>query len=222
MARRYLIAAYAKEEDESPKILPAHTFTTRRSAEEEFTKIAGQKIRSVILYDSKTDEVIKLAIQGEPIYLVKAIELARGQFPPNKTLDKLKDKAADYAASKAIESIAKALLGQSVPKIGDVVIAHFTGPYYALKGDNVGVATSAGGLWGGVSGAIVGTVVGGPIGGIVGGIIGGSAAGLGAGAIVKSFEPPEEHTKCGKCEGTGLVRDFRRCPLCNGYGYKKK
>ncbi|XP_060075416.1 uncharacterized protein LOC132555094 [Ylistrum balloti] len=221
MPRRYLLAAYVKEEDETPKILSNHTFDVRKKAEDEFLRIANRKVRSTVLYDSQTDEIIKIAIEGEPIFLVKAIELARG-VGPNSYLETVKNKVTESAAKNAIESIAKALLGEAVPGISDVVMAHFTGPYYALKGDHVGVAATAGGLWGTVSGAVIGTIAAGPIGGVVGGIIGGSAASMGAGALVKSFEPPKEHKKCDKCDGTGLFRDFRRCPSCKGYGYKIK
>ena len=167
------------------------------------------------MYDHKTDDVLKIAIQGPPINLVKAIEFSRGIEWAGEVII---NKGIKIAAGQAIGKIVAALAGEPIPGVGGVVVAHFLGPYYALKGDAVGAVKAAGGLWGGLSGAVIGFVVGGPPGAIVGGIAGGIAAGEGAGAVVKAFLPPNKKT-CENCKGSGLVADYRKCPECQRYGY---
>ncbi|XP_038059929.1 uncharacterized protein LOC119730930 [Patiria miniata] len=222
MAGRYVLSNYNTAEDEQPRI--ASRANDLRKAEASFTASAEGKIRSVVLYDTEKDEVLKIGIEGEPIYLVRAIELARKEKNPNAAVSATKMVAIKAAAGYAIGEIVKALTGASVPGVGGVIMAHFLGPYYAIKGDGAAAAATGAGLWGCVSGAVIGTLifpgVGTIIGGaVLGGAIGGATAGIAAGALVKAFTPPSP--KCTNCGGSGLVDDFRTCPNCSGYGYKK-
>lgn len=211
MADRYIISDYEKAGDETPRIKLRTDDLTK--AEASFTTSAERKVRSVVLYNAGTDTVLKLAIDGEPIYLVEAIEKARGEMEPKA----IASAAAKAAAGIAIGKMVEALSGVAVPGVGGVIFAHFLGPYYAIKGDGAAAAGAGAGLWGGLSGAVIGTLVGGPVGGIIGGVAGGAAAGAGASALVRSLTPPSP--KCTVCKGTGLVDDFRRCKKCNGKGY---
>lgn len=214
---RYVVVDYDNTTAEQPKI--ACTTNDLQTAENSFKESAERKILSTILYDHKTDDVLKIAIQGPPIHLVKAIEFGRGIEWAGEVIDNpVIKKGIKIAAGQAIGKIVAALAGEPVPGVGGVIVAHFLGPYYALKGDGVGAVKAAGGLWGGLSGAVIGFVAGGPVGAFVGGVAGGIIAGEGAGAIVKAALPPNKKT-CEKCKGSGLVADYRKCPECQGYGY---
>eukprot|EP00057_Strongylocentrotus_purpuratus_P017211 XP_011671685.1 PREDICTED: uncharacterized protein LOC105441850 [Strongylocentrotus purpuratus] len=214
MADRYIISDYEKAGDKTPRIKFRTGNLTK--AEASFTTSAERKVRSVVLYNAGTDTVLKLAIDGEPIYLVEAIEKAReegGELEPKA----LASAAAKAAAGFAIGELVRALSGVAVPGIGGAIFAHFLGPYYAVKGDGAAVAGAGAGLWGGVSGAVMGLLVGGPVGAVIGGAAGGWAACTGAHALVRNLTSPGQ--KCTVCEGAGLVDDFRRCKKCNGKGY---
>ena len=215
--KRYVVAGYDNENAKQPKIVCSTS--NLQTAKENFEKSAEKKILSTILYDYKTDNVLNIAIQGPPIYLVKAIKFSRAiEWAGDVIINPVMKRAAKIAAGEAIRKIVAALAGEPIPGVGGVIVAHFLGPYYAMKGDGVGAVKAAGGLWGGLSGAVIGGIVGGPIGAVVGGIAGGVVAGEGAGAIVKAALPPSKKT-CKNCKGAGLVADYRKCPECQGYGY---
>lgn len=175
-------------------------------------------MKSSVLYDSEEDRVMKIAIEGEPKNLTTAIESARTCLNTKFALQEAEQIIAEEMAADVIDKIAKALLGEPVPGISDAVMAHFLGPYYAIKGDEVRAVEACAGLWGGVSGAVLGMLAG-PGGAAVGGFIGATTAAAGAGAIIKAYRHPHA---CKSCKGTGLVDDFRTCDKCNGYGYKNK
>ncbi|KAK3101760.1 hypothetical protein FSP39_006150 [Pinctada imbricata] len=218
MPLRYIVINYEKADSEDPKIV----FRSKDSkeAEKHFTKSAERKTRSSVMYDTETDEVMKIAIEGDPIYLVKAIELARGELQSNMKgyLDKGAKKARNVTINIVIGELVKACAGQGIPGVGGYLTAHFTAPYYAVQGNQIAAGGACAGLWGGVTGAVVGTIVGGPVGGIVGGVAGGMGAGIATTELLKTFAPKD---KCKVCQGCGMVEDYRRCKKCNGYGYLK-
>lgn len=180
MPARYLLADYETEKSEKPRV-EIRTDDLEHS-KRAFKKSSQRKIKSAVLFDTEKNEVLLVAIEGEPIHLVNVIEFAREHarhYLPNI--------AAKATAGTLIGQIVKAMAGEAVPGVADAVIAHVLGPYYAFKGDGANAAGAAAALWGGVSGAIVGTLVGGPVGAIVGGMVGGAGAGAGAKGIVKAF-----------------------------------
>lgn len=211
MAGRYVLSDYNTVEDETPRI--DSRYDNLAEAEASFTKSAERKILSVVLYDTEKDEVLKAGIDGEPIYLVMAVEKARAE----KAAIAVASATAKAVAAVAIGEIVEALSGVGVPGVGGAIIGHFLGPYYAIKGDAAAAAGAGAGLWGSVSGAVIGTIIAPGVGTLIGGAVGGAAAGTATVALVKSLTPSSP--KCTNCKGTGLVEDFRRCPECNGYGY---
>ncbi|XP_060584229.1 uncharacterized protein LOC132740365 [Ruditapes philippinarum] len=217
MTKKFIVVDYDGGKSEEPKL--AFESVGLDSALEKFEKLkTANQTRSVVLFNTLSGEVKKIAILGEPIYLAKALTFAR-TFVQNKSLlTKLNEGAAKAAAGAVIGEIAKAIAGGPIPGVGGVVLGHFIAPYYAFKGDNVAVAKAASGMYGGLSGAVIGFVVGGPIGAVVGGAIGGIGMAEGAGAIVKVST---KHPKCETCSGTGLVDYYEVCKKCKGYGYRK-
>ena len=216
MSGRYLLADYKTEEDEKPRV--AKRTGDLEKAKKAFEKSSQRKIKSAVLFDTDKNEVLQIAIEGEPIHLVNVIEFARGYLNSENWINFIGEKAAKVAASYVIGAVVKAMAGEAVPGVGGAVLAHVLGPYYAMKGDGAKVAGAGAGLWGGMSGAVVGFLVGGPVGAAIGGAVGGSAAGAAATGIVKALTHPSQ---CKNCQGTGLVDDFRRCSNCEGYGYHK-
>lgn len=173
-----------------------------------------RKIKSGVLFDTEKNEVVLVAIEGEPIHLVNVIEFARKYGNTKSDIDMAVAKAK---ASILIREIVKAMAGEPIPGVGGAFVAHVLHPYYALEGDGANFAKGAAAIWGGISGAIVGTMAAGPVGGFIGGIAG-VAAGVGAKNVPKAFTHPSQ---CKTCQGTGLVDDLRRCSKCKGYGYRK-
>lgn len=183
MPARYLLADYETEKSEKPRV-EIRTDDLEHS-KKAFKKSSQRKIKSAVLFDTEKNEVLLVAIEGEPIHLVNVIEFAREHiYLPNI--------AAKATAGTLIGQIVKAMAGEAVPCVAGAVIAHVLGPYYAFKGDGANAAGAAAALWGGASGAIVGTLVGGPVGAIVGGMVGGAGAGAGAKGIVKAFTHPNQ------------------------------
>lgn len=216
MPARYLLADYETKKSEKPRVeIRTDDLEHGKKA---FKNSSQRKIKSAVLFDTEKNEVLLVAIEGEPIHLVDVIEFAREYANEQHIINKAAAKAAKAAASILIGQIVKAMAKEAVPGAGGAVVAHFLGPYYALKGDGANAAAAAASLWGGMSGAIIGTIVGGPFGAIIGGIAGGAGAGAGAKGIVKAFTHPSQ---CKTCQGTGLVDDLRRCSECKGYGYRK-
>ena len=213
MPARYLLADYETEKGEKPRV--AIRTDDLEHGKKAFKNSSQRKIKSGVLFDTEKNEVLLVAIEGEPIHLVNVIEFAREYAIVQHSINMAK---AKVAAGILIGQIVKALAGEAVPGVGGAVIAHVLAPYYAFKGDGANAAGAAASLWGAVSGAIVGGIVGGPVGAIIGGIAGGAAAGAGAKGIVKAFTHPSQ---CKTCQGTGLVDDLRRCSECKGYGYRK-
>ena len=95
MAGRYVLSDYNTADDQTPKI--DSRYDNLEEAEASFTKSAERKILSVVLYDTEKDEVLKAGIDGEPIYLVMAVEKAREEKKPN---------AVATATAKALAGIA--------------------------------------------------------------------------------------------------------------------
>lgn len=217
MTKKCIVVDYDSGKSEEPKVV--FESVSLDSALNEFEKLKTVNLkRSVVVFNTLSGEVEKIAILGEPIYLAKAITFARTFVQNKSVLAKLNEGATKAAASAVIGAIAKAIAGGPIPGVGGAVLGHFIAPYYAFKGDNVAVAKTASGMYGGLSGAVIGFIVGGPVGAVVGGAIGGIGMAEGAGAIVKIST---KHPKCGPCSGTGLVDYYEICTQCNGYGYKK-
>lgn len=216
MPARYLLADYLTKKGENPRV--AIRMDDLEDGKKAFKNSSQRKIKSAVLFDTEKNEVVLVAIEGEPIHLVNIIEFARIYGNTKSNIDM---EVAKAKASILIREIVKAMAGEPIPGVGGAGIAHVLHPYYALEGDGNGdganVAKGAAILWGGIAGAIVGTVAAGPVGGIIGGIAG-VVAGAGAKNVAKASTHPRQ---CKTCQGTGLVDDLRRCSTCNGYGYRK-
>jgi hypothetical protein len=89
--------------------------------------------------------------------------------------------AGNQAVNVALEHVSGSPTG-----VGTLISGHYKGIRAAMKGDNAGVASAAGGVWGGLAGGLTGFLCGGPVGAFIGGVAGGFAVGSGAGALVKS------------------------------------
>lgn len=174
-----------------------------------------RKIKSGVLFDTEKNEVVLVAIEGEPIHLVNVIEFAREYANVTSSINMAGGKAG---GSILIGEIVKAMAGEPILFVGGAGIAHVLGPYYVFKGDGANATGAAASLAGGIYGAIVGTMAAGPVGGIIGGIVGGVVGGAGAKGMVKAFTHSRQ---CKTCQGIGLVDDLRRCSECKGYGYHK-
>lgn len=211
MPARYLLAHYETEKGENPRV--AIRMDDLEDGKKAFKTSSQRKIKSAVLFDTEKNEVLLVAIEGEPIHLVNVIEFARKYGNTKSDIDM----AVAKANASILKEIVKAMTGEPVPGVGGAGIAHVLHPYYALEGDGANVAKGAAALWGGISGAIVGTMAAGPVGGFIGGIAG-VAAGAGAKNVAKAFTHPSQ---CKTCQGTGLVDDLRRCSKCKGYGYRK-
>lgn len=205
MAGRYVISDYKTAADNKPRISVRTRDLTE--AEEKFASSAKKKVRSVVLYNTGTDMVLKIAIDGEPIYLVEAIDKAREELESNALVN---EAVAKVAAGIVIEQMVRVMTGVEVPGLGDAVADNFIFPYSNRKGDG---AAAVAGVFGGLSGAVIGNSVLGHIGSLVGA----ATVGACASALIKYLFPPSP--KCTACKGTGLVDDFRRCKECYGSGY---
>ncbi|OWF42797.1 uncharacterized protein LOC110460594 [Mizuhopecten yessoensis] len=210
---RYLVICYESAKHETPSIV-CNT-DSLKVAQETFKEKGERKIHSTVLYDRQNDQVRKFAIEGEPKSLSLAIELAR-KNKSNTNVDK-RDENVKEAVGE-ISSLAHVLMGNAVPGISHVVEAHLMGPYYAMKGDGVKAVQACAGLFGGMAGTVLGLITG-PAGAVVGGVAGAALASGATGELFKVFNHPD---KCKDCNGTGLVKDYRTCKKCEGYGYIKK
>ena len=212
MPGRYLLADYETEKGEKPRV--AMKTDDLEHGKKAFQISSQRKIKSGVLFDTEKNEVVLVAIEGEPIHLVNVIEFARKYGNTKSDIDMAVAKAK---ASILIREIVKAMAGEPIPGVGGAAVAHVLHPYYALEGDGANMAKGAAAIWGGICGAIVGTMAAGPVGGFIGGIAG-VAAGAGAKNVPKAFT---HASQCKTCQGTGLVDDLRRCSKCKGYGYRK-
>jgi hypothetical protein len=216
MTKQYIVVDYDGGKSEKPNI--AFESVSLDSALEKFEKVkTANQTRSVVLLNTLSGEVERVAILGEPIFLAKALTYARTFVLDKSLLETVAVEAAKGGAGFVIGKLAEAIANGPMPGVAGVVLGHFIAPYYAFKGDGVAMAKAATGMWGGYSGALIGFVVGGPIGAAVGGAIGSVGISQGVGAI---FKLAENHPKCEVCSGTGLIGYYEVCKTCHGYGYK--
>ena len=75
MAGRYLLADYESERGEKPRV--AIRTDGLEHGKKAFKNSSQRKIKSAVLFDTERNEVLLVAIEGEPIHLVNLIEFAR-------------------------------------------------------------------------------------------------------------------------------------------------
>lgn len=220
MTGRFIISRY--ERDKIPTIARFRA-SDYDAAWSFFITSAKRRVLSVVLYYTGIDAVINFAIDGEPIYLVRAIERARNdRTRQEKELNALVNTAfrdlTEAIAGRAIDEVVKALTGVRVPGLGGVFLAQFSRPYFAVKRKKDRSATTKSILVGGVSGAAVGFITGGPIGGIIGGIGAVATAAVAAPSVIESFSEP--FPTCTACRGAGMIGNYHKCSHCCGKGYR--
>lgn len=215
-AGRYIVADYKKAGDTTPRI--GFRTDDLPQAEVNFKLSAERAVRSVVLFDTKTDTVLKIALDKEPIYHVEAIEKARSRMDPEAIVDLVIKTAAKKAAEVLIGKMIKVLTGKSDPGLGGVVVAMFMVGYYASKRDGGKAAGAAVGPLGAQCGAALGEKMAGKIGSHVGDFVGGATAEAAGEALYNYIFPPSKKL-CTTCKGIGLDGNARRCRNCKGKGY---
>lgn len=107
-----------------------------QEANNAFMTASECKIRSAVLYNGQTQAVLKVAIDGPPIHLVRAIELARSKDPA----ETVEDTEAGRSETKAnagikIAEIANAILeNKNKHPPNESVITKYINRYYNLMG----------------------------------------------------------------------------------------